>query len=63
LTAAEQFGGEQWDGQFVMACDGEAASRAVCGRASDDVREWAIRLNKIEVGRRQVRERVAQITH
>lgn len=40
--AAEKFGGEERDGEFVMARDGEASARAAARGAADDVRERAV---------------------
>src|SRR5919199_1271041 len=61
--AAEEFGGEERDGQLVVACDGEAAARAAARGAPDDVRERAVGLYEVEVGGREVFERVAEIAH
>src|SRR5438105_1469593 len=63
LHAAEEFGGEERDGQLVVACDGEAAARAAARRAADDVGERAVRLYEVEVGGREVFERVAEVAH
>src|ERR1044071_1351755 len=60
-AAAEEFGGEERDGQFMMSGDGEAATCAAAGRAADDVGERAVGLYEVEVGRREVFQRVAEV--
>src|SRR5689334_21097822 len=60
-AAAEEFGGEERDGQLVVARDGEASAGAAAGRAPDDVGERAVGLYEVEVGRREVFERVAEV--
>jgi hypothetical protein len=61
--AAEEFGGEERDGEFVVARDGEASARAAARGSADDVRERAVGLHEVEVRGREVRERVAEVSH
>src|SRR6185369_12521423 len=53
---------EQRNHDFVMACEGEAATRAG-DRTADDVGERAIGLQKIEIRRCEVFQFVAEITN
>src|SRR2546423_14435060 len=62
-VAAQEFGGEEGDRKFVVAGDGEAAPRAAARGASDDVCEWAVGLYEVEVGGREVFERMAEVAH
>src|SRR3954470_10621665 len=62
-VAAEEFGREEGDGQLVVARDGEASARAAARGSADDVCERAVRLYEVEVGGREVRERVADVAY
>src|SRR5947209_1611265 len=62
LRAAEEFGCEERNRQLMMTRDGEAAARTAARRTADDVRQWAIGLYEVEVGGREVFERVAEVS-
>src|SRR5688500_12607235 len=60
---ADKHCGEQRNGQFMMTRDRVTLTGAFFSWTSHDVCQWTVGLNEVEVGRCDVRQWIAEITH
>ena len=63
LCSTDEFSRQQRDCELVVTGNGKAAAGAIRGGAPDNIGQWAVRLNEIEVGRGNVAEFVTEVAH